>query len=316
MKVNAVLSFAIGLASFASGAIITPSGKEVPAYLANYLKCPNDELGCKNSQSGYCNYNYNDCKTNMSKEYLSKRGHQLGNLSASEYCNIHKEVCQMTTTYNPIVTPSGQVVPESLFRFLKCDKDKRMCKIAQSKNCSNNKKMSCDSTDNTPIEGLSPEKFCKINTEVCNMIDTFFHVSLPSGAYIPATLFKYFNCTLHDDYCISKRQSECMRDYEDLNRNLSKSYFTRKGHSTGPLTAKQYVNLLRETCDAISTVEPSITFDDVNNINKYYVCEKGDYFCRMSKYKACKAVVDKCWDQYERRSCEKLESNCNKIVSA
>ncbi|KAG4101788.1 hypothetical protein H8356DRAFT_1654255 [Neocallimastix lanati (nom. inval.)] len=323
MKINTLLSFVVGLASVASGAIVTSNGKTVPDSLAKYFDCLNSDKDCKLGQTRTCMVNFNDCREKMTKSYLTQRGHVLGNLTPKEYCSIHEEVCQMINSYNVVITPSGKTVPNSLLKYLKCGNNDRNCKLNQERTCKYfYEDCRTEMTTNYltqrhhNLEGLTPKNYCSIHEEVCNMISTYNDIKVSSGATIPTSLLKYFDCPTKDSMCQDGQVRTCMVNYNDCRANMTKRYLTKKHHILGNLTPKQYCSIHEEACQFIKSFDPPVTDEEVNDLGRYFTCNKTDYDCKTSKLDTCKAVLEKCWNNYPYQTCNQLSITCSKILIA
>jgi len=323
MKINTLLSFVVGLASVASGAIITSNGKTVPDSLTKYFECVNADRDCKLGQTRTCMVNFNDCRTNMTKSYLTERGHVLGNLTPKAYCSIHEEVCQMINSYNAVITPSGKTVPSSLLKYLKCGNNDRNCKLNQERTC-NYFYEDCRIEMTTEyltqrhhnLDGLTPKNYCSIHKEVCNMISTYNDIKVTSGATVPTPLLKYFNCLTNDKICQNEQVRSCTVNYYDCSSNMSKRYLTNHHHILGNLTPKQYCSIHGDVCQFIKSFDPPVTDEEVYNFDRYFTCEKTDYDCKINMLNTCKAVLEKCGNNYPYQTCNQLSINCSKILSA
>ncbi|ORX44325.1 hypothetical protein BCR36DRAFT_127942 [Piromyces finnis] len=162
MKVKNIIALAITLASTISGAVITPSGLEIPESLMVYLRCPIGDSKCKNGKSSACVAHSNICRydnpSSLDKS-LRNAGYDIGTLTAEEYCKIHIEVCDMIYKYDPPVTDDDIYNYEKYFT---CDEDDYLCKYNQNSSCQTVLKKCLESY---------PEDACQKLSIVCDNID-------------------------------------------------------------------------------------------------------------------------------------------------
>jgi len=330
MKVNTIIALAIGLVSSASGTYITKSGKEVPESFHHYFNnCSNSDYWCRYDYQLTCFRYHSACNHEVTKEALEGLGHNLGGLSAKEYCNLYSEVCDMTMEYNALTTPSGEIVPSFLLEYLNCPAGDTFCKEGQVHTCNINYTFCLNDmseeylTENGHnLDNLSAEKYCKIHEEVCGMIRDYDPVKLPSGIDVPTSLLKYFQCAADDKKCQQKQTKACKTKYNDCRTKMTEKYLTSKKHILGNLTAKQYCSIHEEVCQSIETInsqtpkenEKEKENEDIFNVKQYLSCPKDDYDCKNKMNTLCYENLNKCYNNYPYEKCQELYSNgCSKI---
>jgi len=117
-----------------------------------------------------------------------------------------------------IKTPSGYDIPTSLLSYLDCPIGDIICKQNKVKLCKEADAIEiCKNSDldamidalydnEIEIGDLTPEKFCKVQTEVCNMIEDYNPPLTLSYIY---DLDKYFTCDDTDAMCIHGKNISC-----------------------------------------------------------------------------------------------------------
>ena len=309
MKVKEVLSFTLGLVSIVSGAVKTPSGEVIPNSLLRYLECPIGNSFCKDGQIRTCMVNFNDCRTEKTVKYLTERGHKLGNLSPSKYCDIHYEVCNMITNYNPPLTDDYIY---NLDKYLTCGESDAYCQSGQSNSCR---------TVLVECWGKYPSKYCIKLADVCDKLyDEYFDsnaITTPSGKKVPKSLLTYLSCIIGDDACKKSMKSKCLTRYnycKYLNPMDLKSQLIHYGFEVGSLTGEEYCSIYNEVCKMIDKFNPPVTARNVYDGDHYLTCDKKDNYCKKSKQESCRQVLIQCWREYPFEACNNLYDNyCSKI---
>jgi len=108
------------------------SGIECPVSLMRYLQCTVGDRDCRLGQSHTCMVNFNDCRTSMTKKYLTSRNHVLGEFTPKQYCSVLEEVCSSASSYEPPITDNDVY---NLKQYLVCPKDDFRCKERMNSIC-------------------------------------------------------------------------------------------------------------------------------------------------------------------------------------
>eukprot|EP00833_Pecoramyces_ruminatium_P002731 jgi/Orpsp1_1/1176763/evm.model.c7180000058907.1 len=217
----------------------TATGDIIPSSLLKYINCKDDK-SCRTKQASECNTHYKDCTTRMTKNYLESKGHNLGNYTAKQYCNVHKAVCQMAKDYVPLKLPSGIDCPVSLMRYLQCTVGDNDCRLGQShtcmvnfNDCRTNMTEKYLTSRNHILGNFTPKQYCAILEEVCQSVRTYEAPITDEDVY---NLDQYLACPKDDYRCKDKMNTICYavytkcinnypnKDCEKLSKTCAKIY--------------------------------------------------------------------------------------------
>jgi len=159
---NIILLTLLLIGSCIVNAVQTPSGKEIPESLLNYLDCPIGDVKCKNDKNKDCIKHSKICRNGnplILDELLENNGIDIGDMTAEEYCNIYNEVCEMIFNYD---SPISDDDVYNFGKYYTCESDDLMCKI---------KKTSICRTVLKKCNGGFPEEDCNKLSLVCSGIN-------------------------------------------------------------------------------------------------------------------------------------------------
>jgi len=118
----------------------------------------------------------------------------------------------------PVLTPTGEKVPDSLLKYLDCPIGDVVCKSSKTNACLNSEPLKiCKggnpdilsdllSDEGIDIEDITPDEFCKIHSDVCNMIENY-NPPLTKN-YIFDTDY-YYECDDSDKQCKYGKYATC-----------------------------------------------------------------------------------------------------------
>lgn len=115
-----------------------------------------------------------------------------------------------------ITTPSGDNIPESLLSYLDCPIGDIICKNGKSSTCTAKSNV-CQysnpeildellSKNGHDVGNLTPDEYCKIHLDVCNMIMTYDPPLTKDYIY---NLDQYLSCHKDDTICQYGKTSSC-----------------------------------------------------------------------------------------------------------
>jgi len=131
--------------------------------------------------------------------------------------NIKTGVIPIFASSTQLKTLSGENIPDSLLTYLECPIGDVICKNGKGSTCTARSNICRGSSPETlaeglanngygDIDGLSPEKFCKIHLEVCDMIMDY---NPPLNGDDIYNLDKYLTCDVDDSICQYGKRSNC-----------------------------------------------------------------------------------------------------------
>jgi len=157
-----------------------------------------------------------------------------------------------TAVSGTVLTSTGEKIPESLLSYLDCPIGDTLCKNNKKSKClasetfdicKNGNPVNLDellADSGIDIEDYTPIEFCKIQTQVCNMIESYNP---------PLTRNYIFDV---DDYLTCKKSdNECKLSKNDTCRSVVKMCWGNY--------PKSACKKLSETCDKIGYKEPVVT---------------------------------------------------------
>ncbi|ORX87060.1 hypothetical protein BCR32DRAFT_264544 [Anaeromyces robustus] len=195
-----------------------------------YLTCNTDDIVCIFSKSSIClavlklcpdYYSKEDCDTlsNVCNTIQNSAIPDISSLTPEnpEPVNVDEndDIFTSIISNKQLTTPSGTVIPDSLLIYLDCPIGNVICKNNKSNSCTSHLIL-CNSKPNTlsetlsangyDIGNLSPEKYCEVHKEVCDMVLEYEPPLTDEYIY---DLDRYLTCDSDDTICQYGQKESC-----------------------------------------------------------------------------------------------------------
>ncbi|OUM60584.1 carbohydrate-binding module family 18 protein [Piromyces sp. E2] len=190
---------------------------------------------------------------------------------------LYSDVCGMVFDYNKPLQESDVY---DIKEYFSCEKDGEdfMCYYSKWEQC------------NAVVE-----LYCTDLSRACDKISN----SNVRDERIHSTMMEWLECPIGDEECRKESTKKC--------KESAKNYLPSES---------KYCENYRAVCDMVMDYKPSLSYDNLFNLDGYLSCKKTDINCITKKEEICKEVYDICVsDDYPKAICKDIKKTCDKVTS-